>query len=118
MQKELQGKVKQIYSAISREEAEQRMKKIIEEYESKAKKFCIWLEENFKEGLTFYDYPEEHWKKIRTNNLMERMNREQKRRTRVAGLFPSVASCERLVISIGIRIHEEWAVGKRYLINA
>ena len=49
---------------------------------------------------------------------MERMNREQKRRTRVAGLFPSEASYERLMISIGIRIHEEWVVGKRYLTKA
>lgn len=116
MQKELQGKVKQIYSAINREEAEQRMKKIVEDYGDKAEKFCNWLEENFIEGLTFYDYPETHWKKIRTVNPVERINREQKRRTRVAGLFPSIASCERLVISIGIRIHEEWAVEKKYLI--
>jgi len=92
------------------------MKKIVEDYGDKAEKFCNWLEENFIEGLTFYDYPEAHWKKIRTVNPVERINREQKRRTRVAGLFPSIASCERLVISIGIRIHEEWAVEKKYLI--
>lgn len=115
LQKELQQGVREIYQAINRNEAETRMNYLIEMYKDKASKFCKWLEENFVEGLTFYDYPKEHWRKIRTVNLLERMNREQKRRTRVAGLFPSIASCERLVISIGIRIHEEWATGKRYL---
>jgi len=47
--------------------------------------------------------------------VVERINQEQKRRTRVARLFPSISSCERLVITIAMRIHEEWAPGKKYL---
>lgn len=96
MKPEIQEAVKNIYGAQDRAEAEARLKKVVERLEAKASKFCIWLETNFIEGLTLYDFPKKHWKKIRTVNAVERINREQKRRARVAGLFPSVESCERL----------------------
>lgn len=115
MREEASAAVREIYGAMDKAEAEARMRKVVERYHSKAAKFCEWLEEHFIEGLTFFSFPKEHWKKIRTNNLLERMNQEQKRRTRVARLFPSIESCERLVISIAIRIHEEWSTGRRYM---
>ena len=107
--------VKEIYQASDRLEADARMKKVIERYSVKASRFCSWLEESFIEGLMFYNYPKEHWKKIRTVNIIERMNQEQKRRTRIVRLFPSVESCERLVIRIAMDIHEEWVSGKKYM---
>ncbi len=115
MQEEIHDSVKEIYGAQDRAEAEARLKKTVEKLKDKAPKFCDWLEENFIEGLTFYDFPKKHWKKIRTVNVVERLNREQKRRTRVAGLFPSVESCERLVVSVAIRLHEDWVTGKKYM---
>ena len=115
LQPEIHEAVKEIYGAQDRAEAETRLKRVVEKFKGKASKFCDWLETNFMEGLTFYDFPKKHWKKIRTVNALERMNREQKRRTRVAGLFPSVESCERLVVSIAIRIHEDWSTGKKYM---
>ncbi len=115
MQGEIHEAVKAIYGAQDLAEAEARMKKIVEKLKEKAPKFCSWLEMNFVEGLTFYQFPKKHWRKIRTVNAVERINREQRRRTRNAGLFPSVESCERLVVSIGIRIHEEWCTEKTYI---
>ena len=116
MKKEASAAVREIYQAIDKNEAEQRLKKVVDRYKDKASNFCDWLEENFVEGLTFFDFPKTHWKKIRTNNLMERMNQEQKRRTRSARLFPSVESCERLVITIAMRINEDWSTSKKYLL--
>lgn len=107
--------VKEIYLAVDKTEAEVRMRKIVNEYQDKAHKFCNWLEEHFVEGLTFYDFPKDHWVKIRTSNVLERVNLEQRRRTRVVGLFPSISSCERLVTTIAMQIHEEWAVNGKYL---
>lgn len=107
--------VKEIYQATDMEEAKSRLKRTVEKYKEKAERFCDWLEEHFIEGLAFFQSPKEHWKKIRTVNVVERLNQEQKRRTRVARLFPSVESCERLVVTIAMRIHEEWATSKRYL---
>ena len=63
----------------------------------------------------YQHFPKEHWKKIRTTNLMERVNKEIKRRARVIGAFPSDDSLVRLVGSIIMDINEEWVTGKRYL---
>ena len=107
--------MRDIYQALSETEAKERLKIAVSKYEDKAPAFSKWLEENFEEGLAFYKYPRDHWKKIRTNNPAERLNEEFKRRTRVARLFPSIASCERLVGSVAIEIHEEWLSGKSYM---
>lgn len=115
MRKEICQAVREIYQALDRIEAESRLKRTVERFKDRASKFCDWLEEHFIEGLTFFDFPKEHWKKIRTINLVERINQEEKRRTKVARLFPSIESCERLVVMIAMKIHEEWATGKKYL---
>lgn len=115
LKKEMAAAVREIYRAVDREEALARKDKLVERYRDKATRFCDWLEENFEEGLTFFDFPKEHWSRIRTNNLMERLNQEQKRRTRQVRLFPNIESCERLVGMIAIRMNDEWATGKRYL---
>jgi putative transposase len=52
--------VREIYHATDRQEAEVRLQKTIEKYQEKASKFCEWLEDNFCEGLTFYNYPKGH----------------------------------------------------------
>ena len=115
MRGELCRAVKEIYQAVDRAEVESRLRRVVSMFSSKAKRFCEWLEESFIEELTFYNFPKAHWRKIRTVNIIERINEEQKRRTRVARLFPSVESCERLVVTIGMRINEEWSVSKTYL---
>ena len=75
MRKEASAAVREIYQAVDKQEAEGRLRKIVEHYKDRASKFCDWLEENFVEGLTFFEFPKEHWKKIRTNNVLERANR-------------------------------------------
>ena len=46
---------------------------------------------------------------------MNMLNQELKRRTRVARLFPSIESCERLIGAVAMEIHEDWMSGKRYM---
>ncbi len=60
-------------------------------------------------------FPIEHWKRIRTTNMVERVNAEIKRRTKVVAAFPSPGSLMRLVGSILIDINEDWVTGNRYL---
>jgi transposase-like protein len=72
--------------------------------------------ERFLPGLmNFKAFPKSHWKRIRTTNGLERINKELKRRTRVVGAFPNDDSFLRLAVSILIDINEEWVTGKRYL---
>lgn len=55
------------------------------------------IEESVEETLTYCDFPSEHWTLIRTNNVMERLNREIRRRTIVVGTFPDSNSALMLV---------------------
>lgn len=55
------------------------------------------VEESIEEALTYMDYPTEHWNRIRTNNTIERVNREIKRRTKAIGAFPDGQSALMLV---------------------
>jgi putative transposase len=66
--------------------------------------------------LNYRAFLEEHWRRIRTTNMLERVNREIKRRVRSVGAFPSENSAMRLIGSILIDINEEWVCGRRYLI--
>ncbi len=90
-------------------------RRAIEKYHKKAPEFAKWLEENIDEGLTIYQFPKEHRRKLRTSNGIERVNKEIKRRTRVAVLFPNPASALRLVTGVIIEIHEEWITGRECL---
>jgi transposase-like protein len=65
--------------------------------------------------LNYRAFPEEHWKRIRTTNMLERVNLEIKRRSRSIGAFPNGDSAMRLIGSILIDINEDWLCGKRYL---
>lgn len=70
----------------------------------------------FHHGLMNYRaFPPEFWKKIRTTNLLERVNKELKRRSKKIGAFPNDASLLRLAGTILIDINEEWITGSRYL---
>ena len=60
-------------------------------------------------------FPREHWRRIRTTNGVERINKELKRRSRVVGAFPSDQSLLRVAGCILMDINEEWITGKRYL---
>jgi transposase-like protein len=65
--------------------------------------------------LNYKVYPENHWKRIRTTNCLERINKELKRRSRVIGAFPSDKSLLRLAVCILMDINEDWITGGKYL---
>ena len=63
----------------------------------KLTKAAAKVEESIFETLTYMNFPSEHWRRIRTNNVLERLNREIKRRTKVVGTFPDGESALMLV---------------------
>jgi transposase-like protein len=73
------------------------------------------MENSIPEGLTVFSLPSEHRRFLRTSNTLERLNKEIKRRTRVAGLFPNEQSLLRLVSAVLAEISEEWETGRIYL---
>lgn len=67
----------------------EKAKDVIEKLKTmKLKQASLFIEDTITETLTYYSYPSEHWRKIRTNNPLERIMREIRRRTRVVGAFP------------------------------
>jgi len=60
-------------------------------------------------------FPKEHWKKIRTTNGLERINKELKRRSRVVGAFPNDGALLKLGVTILMDINDEWLTGRKYL---
>ena len=107
--------MREIFNSPTLEMALEMKRRAVEKYQKRAPEFAKWLDLNVDEGLTIYQFPKEHRKKLRTSNGIERMNKEIKRRTRVAVLFPNPASALRLVTGVIIEIHEEWVTGKQYL---
>jgi transposase-like protein len=57
----------------------------------------LGVQEGAKETLSYYDFPRQHWRSLRTNNPLERLMREIRRRTRVVGAFPDGQSALMLV---------------------
>ena len=115
MRKAVAADLRMILDAPNRVQAQENLNTAIAKYQQTAPKLSAWLEANFDEGFTVFDLPLEHRRRLRTSNLLERINKEIKRRTRVATLFPSEESLLRLVSAILSEIDEEWATAKTYL---
>lgn len=115
MRGEIAQAVRDIYQSVSLNEARTRMKETVERYKGRATKFCDWLEENFEEGLAFFNFSRRIWKQIRTVNMVESLNKEIRRRTNVVRVFPGEGSCLRLISAVLVDKHEDWISGKIYL---
>ena len=115
MKVEIADVIREIFNSPTLEMALEMKRRAVEKYQKRAPEFAKWLDANVDEGLTIFQFAKEHRTKLRTSNGIERVNREIKRRTRVAVLFPNAASALRLVTGVIIEIHEDWITGKQYL---
>ena len=96
--KEVGRMLKAIHAQEDKAAALEKSERVAEKLRSmKLNKAADKLLDGVAETLTYMDFPEEHWKKIRTNNIIERLNREIRRRTRVIGTFPDGESALMLV---------------------
>mgnify|MGYP000141565128 FL=1 len=90
--------LKAIHAQESKKAAREKARAVVEELCSmKLKEAAKKVEDSIEETLTYCDFPSEHWTRIRTNNVIERLNREIRRRTRVVGSFPDGNSALMLV---------------------
>lgn len=108
-------RIRSIFNAPDRIEAERLLRQALDTWKTDAPKLAQWAEENLTEGFSVFDLPHGQRVRLRTTNGLERINREIKRRTRVASIFPNTASCLRLVSALLAECDEEWMTGKVYL---
>ncbi len=112
---EVAADLRTVFNAADLPEAQRRLKSVVEKYQESAPNLANWLETNVPESLTVFALPEAQRKKLRTTNSLERLNKEIKRRTRVATLFPNEKSLERLVTALLSEVSDEWETGNIYL---
>src|SRR5689334_4828237 len=115
MQPEVVADLRAVFDAPDRPEAERQLEIAVRKYRTSAPKLAEWLEANVPQGLAVFALPPSHRRRLRTVNMLERLNKELKRRTKVAGLFPNEASALRLVSAVAMEISDEWETNRKYL---
>lgn len=115
MRKEVADDLRAVFGAKNAVAAGQELKRMVTKYQTDAPKLATWADNNVPEAFAIFQLPTEHQKRMRTTNMLERQNKELKRRTRVATLFPNEASVLRLVTAVLVELSDEWETGMKYL---
>jgi len=108
-------RLKQIWLQKTYEDAGKQSKLFIQEYEGKYPEAIQCLEEGLEESLQFFHFDFIDHRRISSTNVLERLNREVRRRSRVVGIFPSRDSYLRLLTSYLIEYTEEWEIERSYI---
>jgi len=104
-----------LYDRRNVAEAQRDLAAWLERWQKKYPKLTDWVEDNIGSTLTFYRLPRLHHRHLKSSNMLERLNEEIRRRTRVVRIFPNRASCLRLVRALCAETHETWLEDNRYL---
>ena len=107
--------VKTIFAQTSQEEARLQLAWVAEQLRPGAAAVADELEAAEDDVLAYMAFPEEHWSKLHSTNVLERLNREFGTRTRLVGIFPSETSLMRFVTALLMEIDDDWQVDKRYM---
>lgn len=114
--KGLVAEFKSVLAPEDRLECLQRAEEMAVRWEDRQPKVSAMLRDGFESCLTVCGLPHEHHRRLNSTNMLERVMRELKRRTRVVGIFPNLASLDRLIGSQLLELDEGWRVEeKRYL---
>lgn len=115
--KDVAAMLKAIHAQEDKAAAQEKARSVIAKLrEMKLKEAAKKVEDAVVETLTYMTFPHEHWLKIRSNNAIERLNREIRRRTRVVGAFPDANSALMLVCA-RLRYMEDSLWGSKLYLN-
>jgi transposase-like protein len=104
-----------MYDRRNSAEAQRDLAAWVTRWQKKYPKLTDWVEENIGSTLTFYRLPRLHHRHMKSTNMIERLNEELRRRTRVVRIFPNAASCLRLTRALCAETHEAWLEDNRYI---
>jgi len=111
---EIAEDLKAIFKVRREKTAHILVEEFVELYGGRFPKAVSIFEAGISDALTYLSYPGGHHARLRTTNMLERLFKEVKRRTRVVGVFPNETSATTLATEIALRNSEQWAL-KRYL---
>lgn len=104
-----------LYERRNLAEAQRDLAAWLGRWQKKYPKLTDWVEEHIGSTLTFYRLPRLHHRHLKSTNMLERLNEELRRRTRVVRIFPNAASCLRLTRALCAETHEAWLEDNRYI---
>jgi transposase-like protein len=107
--------VRTIFAQPDAETVREQHQRVVGQLEDRFPDAAALLDEAGPELLAFTGFPKEHWRQLWSNNSLERLNKEIRRRTDVVGIFPDRASIVRLVGAVLAEQNDEWAVARRYM---
>jgi putative transposase len=106
--------IRTVFAQPDARSAREQWRRVSEGFGSRFPRLSFLMDEAEEDVLCYSAFPQEHWQKIWSNNPLERVNKEVKRRTNVVGIFPNEAAVVRLVGAVLLEQHDEWQVAKRY----
>jgi transposase-like protein len=107
--------VRTIFVQADRESADAQLDRVAETLQARHPEVSRMLWEAKEDILAHFEFPQLHWSKIRSTNLLERLNREIARRADVVGIFPNRKALLRLVGMVLVEQNDEWQAERRYL---
>ena len=107
--------VRTIYEQSSAAAVQAQHARVVEQLAERFPEAAALLADAGPEILAFTAFPVQHWRQVWSNNPLERLNKEIRRRTNVVGIFPNRAAVVRLVGAVLAEQHDEWAEGRRYM---
>jgi transposase-like protein len=107
--------VRTIFAQPDADTVHEQHARIVDQLASRFPEAAEMLAEAGPDLLAFTGLPKEHWRQLWSNNSLERLNKEIRRRTDVVGIFPDRPSIVRLVGAVLAEQNDEWAVARRYM---
>ena len=107
--------LRSVFDAATLEHAKARLVEVVAEWRPRYPDLADKLEAETEDTLTCFQFPAGHRMRIRTTNMMERLNEELRRRSRVVRIFPNAAACLRLMTALAQEQAAEWAAQLTYL---
>jgi putative transposase len=115
--RELMADLASVYAAQERNECLRRGQEVAAKWRSRCAALATTLEAGLEDTLSVLALPEHQRSRLSSTNLLENIMKQLKRRTRVVGIFPNRASCDRLIGSQLLELHESWHADRAPYLN-
>jgi transposase-like protein len=115
--KELMSDARAVFAPQEKAECLRRGEEMACKWETRSAAVSKMLRESLEDCLTVLSFPADHRLRLCSTNMLESLMKRLKKRTRVVGIFPNRASCDRLIGALLLEVHEQWQTEERGLFN-